>query len=204
MLDLLDYRRRVADMYRAVRENADDPAAVCAAFRREKDALFREHPQSALDTTQKATFNGLAYYDYDPAFRVVATLDTSVESETFQVDLGADGRFSYRRFGRVTVALPTGTATLCVYWIEGYGGGAFLPFKDATNNETTYGGGRYLYDTIKGADLGTDFEARAMILDFNYAYHPSCTYNPRWMCPLSPPENTLPFPIPAGERLMAK
>ncbi len=71
--------------------------------------------KSALDVAQKARFNGLAYYVYDPAFRVVATLDPNVEPETFTVDVGADGRFVYRRFGQVKVTLPTGTGTLFVY-----------------------------------------------------------------------------------------
>ena len=85
-----------------------------------------------------------------------------------------------------------------LFWIAGYGGGLFLPFGDVTNGRQTYGGGRYLYDTIKGADLGATLDE--MVLDFNYAYHPSCHYNPRWVCPLAPPESKLPFPILAGEK----
>ena len=196
MLDLLDYRRRVTAMYRDVREAGDHPAA-CADFRRAKDRLFHTHPQSALDSAQKAAFDGLRYYDYDPACRAIAALDPAVEPEVLHVELEEDGDFDYRRIGRVTFTLPTGTGTLSVFWIMGYGGGVFLPFRDATAGHTTYGAGRYLYDTIKGADLGT--VGRQMVLDFNYAYNPSCAYNPRWVCPLSPPENRLDFPIPAGE-----
>ena len=85
-----------------------------------------------------------------------------------------------------------------MFWVLGYGGGVFLPFKDATNGPETYGGGRYLLDTIKHADLGSEDER--LVLDFNYAYNPSCAYNPRWHCPLSPPENTLPVEIRAGEK----
>jgi uncharacterized protein len=88
--------------------------------------------------------------------------------------------------------------TLTLFWIEGYGGGLFLPFKDLTNRTETYGGGRYLYDTIKGADLSASPEA--VILDFNFAYNPSCAYGPDWICPLAPRENALPFPVSAGER----
>jgi uncharacterized protein (DUF1684 family) len=88
---------------------------------------------------------------------------------------------------------------LSLFWINGYGGGLFLPFGDTTNRQTTYGAGRYLYDTIKGADLGTS--RTEVVLDFNFAYSPSCAYNPRWVCPLAPPENRLPFPVPAGEMI---
>ena len=63
----------------------------------------------------------------------------------------------------------------------------------------SYGGGRYLLDTAKGADLGSDGER--IVIDFNFMYHPSCRYDPRWVCPLAPAENTIDVPINAGERL---
>ncbi len=198
MLDLLDYRRRMSQLYQTVREANGDPTA-CAAFRSERDDLFHTHSQSALDTAQKAAFTGLPYYAYDPAYRVIARVNSDVEPETLYVELGEDGNFAYRRIGRATFELPTGKGALSLFWITGYGGGVFLPFGDSTNNQTTYGGGRYLYDTIKGADLGTTSEE--IVLDFNYAYNPSCAYNPRWVCPLSPPENRLTFPIMAGENI---
>ena len=196
MLDLLDYRRRVNDLYRDIRAAGADPAGR-DHFQRVKDEIFRTHPQSALDAEQQAAFTGLQYYDYDPAYRVTAQVDTNVEPETLTIELEGDGRFSYRHFGQVTFTLPTGTGRLSVFWINGYGGGVFLPFGDATNRQTTYGAGRYLYDTIKGADLGATLDS--MVLDFNYAYNPSCAYNERWVCPLAPRENRLPFPIPVGE-----
>ena len=194
-LDLLDYRRRVGEMYRAIRENG----ASYEYFRQQRESLFKTHPQSALDADQKAAFNGLSYYDYDPAFRVVAQVDKNVEPEIFHVELGDDGHFSYKRFAQVHFDLPTGSGRLSLFWILGYGGGLFLPFGDSTNKSTTYGGGRYLYDTIKGADLGAG--TSEIVLDFNCAYNPSCAYNPRWVCPLSPPENKLSFPITAGEKV---
>lgn len=197
MLDLLDYRRRVSDLYRTLRAAGNDPTA-CADFRAARNDLFRTHPQSALDADQQAAFAPLNYYDYDPAYRVTAKVDTDVEPETLTIQLQDDGSFSYRRFGKVTFTLPTGTGTLSLFWINGYGGGVFLPFGDATNRHETYGAGRYLLDTIKGADLGATLDT--LILDFNYAYNPSCVYNYRWVCPLAPRENVLPFPIPAGEK----
>jgi uncharacterized protein len=196
MLDLLDYRRRVAEFYRTVRAANGDPQ-VCDWFRQQRDELFRSHPQSALDDAQKANFDRLTYYDYNPAFRLTVPLDTRVEPQVFDIDLGDDGVVRYRRFGRVHFDLPTGSATFSVFWIMGYGGGVFIPFRDTAPD--IYAGTRYLYDTIKGADLGASLTE--MVLDFNYAYNPSCAYNPRWVCPLSPPENRLSIPIPAGEKL---
>ena len=196
MLDLLDYRRRVHELYRDVR--AGEGAATCAVFRAAKDELFRTHPQSALNEQQQAVFTGLHYYDYDPAYRVVARLDTQVEPATLTVELDDDGTFSYRRFGEVRFTLPSGDGRLSVFWINGYGGGVFILFGDTTNRETTYGAGRYLYDTIKGADLGATTDS--LVLDFNYAYNPSCAYNERWVCPLAPRENKLVFPVAVGEQ----
>lgn len=197
MLDLLDYRRRVHDLYQTVRDTEGDDE-TWRWFVNQRDWLFEAHPQSALDAEQKRGFRGLSYFDYNPEYRVIAEVDTRVEPDVLTVDLGDDGQFSYRRFGRVDFLLPTGFGSLNVYWITGYGGGLFLPFGDATNTQETYGGGRYLFDTIKGADLGTD--GRTMVLDFNYAYNPSCAYNSRWVCPLPPPENKLLFPVLAGEK----
>ncbi|MEO8610236.1 MAG: DUF1684 domain-containing protein [Chloroflexota bacterium] len=200
MLDLLDYRRRVSDLYRVLRAAGGEPAA-CADFRAARNDLFRTHPQSALDLEQQAAFTPLSYFDYDPAYRVIAHVETDVEPEVLTVQLQDDGHFSYRRFGRVSFELPMGTGSLSLFWIEGYGGGVFLPFGDATNRHETYGAGRYLLDTIKGADLGATLDT--MILDFNYAYNPSCVYNYRWVCPLAPPENRLSFPVYAGEKNFA-
>jgi uncharacterized protein len=88
--------------------------------------------------------------------------------------------------------------SLSLFWILGYGGGVFLPFRDATNGKETYGGGRYLLDTIKHADLG--LENRKLVLDFNFAYNPSCAYHPRWDCPLAPAENWFKIPVQGGEK----
>jgi uncharacterized protein (DUF1684 family) len=83
--------------------------------------------------------------------------------------------------------------------LEGYGGGLFVPFGDLTNGHETYGGGRYLLDSAKGADLGS--HGNWVVLDFNFAYRPSCVHSDRWSCPLAPVENRLPVAVRAGERL---
>jgi len=92
--------------------------------------------------------------------------------------------------------------TLSIYWLDIYGGGLFLPFRDATSPHESYGSGRYLFDTIKGSDFLSVVNADGrtqIVLDFNYAYNPSCAYNVRWVCPLAPPENRLRVAIRAGE-----
>ncbi len=204
--ELWDYRSRVRDLYRRVRddltlENAD-PARIHRAFCDSRDELFRAHPQSALDASQKARFRGLEYFEYDPRLRFLAPLETDVQPDVLEFQLSEDGLVRAQRFGRVRFALDDRAHSLSLFWLLGYGGGVFLPFRDATGSQETYGGGRYLLDTIKHADLGRIGDL--VVIDFNYAYNPSCAYNPRWVCPLSPPENRLNIPIRAGEKAFAE
>ena len=199
MLDLLDYRRRVAQLYATIRRLGTESPEAFHLFQTERDDLFANHPSSPLSLEQKANFKGLRYAPYDARFRVAVEVQPLESAQIFQDEGVEDGSFRMKPFGTVQFDLPTGQGQLTLYWIMGYGGGVFLPFRDATSGSSTYGGGRYLLDTIKGADLGV--EDNRLILDFNYAYHPSCTYHYQWVCPLAPVENRLSFPIPAGEQL---
>jgi uncharacterized protein (DUF1684 family) len=105
--------------------------------------------------------------------------------------------------GHVNFSVDGESATLSLYWLDIYGGGLFLPFRDLTCPNESYGGGRYLFDTIKGSEFlpvpGTVDGKQRIMLDFNYAYNPSCAYNYRWFCPLAPGENFLKVAIRAGE-----
>ena len=195
---LLDYRRSVATLYARVRQPGLDAAEVCQRFRQERDALFRSHPQSALSSQQKADFHGLRYYGYDPAFRFLLPIEPDAATEVLEVELEHDGLLRMRRFGKVHITIAGQVVSLSLFWLLGYGGGVFVPFRDTTNGDTTYGGGRYVLDTIKHADLGQIGDR--LVIDFNYAYNPSCAYNSRWICPLAPVENRLPIAIPAGEQ----
>jgi len=193
LIDLLDYRRRVNDLYGAVRrERERDPRAAHRVWREGRDDLFRSHPQSALPQSERGSFRGLPYYDYDPRFVFTAAV-RSLPHEQYDVDTSTGGVIRFVRFG--TVDLPIGT--LEVLWLDEYSGGVFLPFRDATSGKTTYGGGRYLLDTSKGADLGS--RGDELVLDFNFAYHPSCRYDPQWTCPLAPLANRLTVAVEAGE-----
>ena len=113
-------------------------------------------------------------------------------------NFGGGASITFARFGTARFELLGAAQTLDVYWLEGYGGGAFLPFLDWTSSDETYGGGRYLLDTVKGSDLGE--EGGRLVLDFNFAYNPSCSYDGRWVCPLAPTENRLEVAVRAGER----
>ena len=199
---LADWRRTVASEYAAVRFEAADPEGAAKRFRAARDRLFIEHAESPIAADRRRDWRGVDWFAYDPAWRLTGSIDTAVKRETFEVPLATDGILRCTRIGQVRFTVGGRAAHLAVYWLEGYGGGIWLPFADATSGTDTYGGGRYLYDTIKGADLGAG--EREMVLDFNYAYNPSCAYDDRWSCPLSPPENRLAFAVPAGERLPHK
>ena len=118
-----------------------------------------------------------------------------------ELPVSAGGTMALRRIGHVEIPFPGGTRRLGVFWMSGYAGGLFIPFRDATNGTETYGAGRYLLDAAKSADLGGDPARGTLILDFNFAFHPSCAFDPKWACPLAPPENRLDLPIRTGERL---
>jgi uncharacterized protein len=194
-LELADWRRRVAELYLAAPREGHEGVD---AFRRGRDELFRSHPQSPV--AGHDGFDGLAYFDYDPGARVAAEIEPPAGSDPLELDTGGeDGVVTLRRAARLRS--PLGELTL--FWIEGYGGGLFLPFRDGTAGAATYGGGRYLVDTIKGTHgrgLELDPAKGRAVLDFNYAYNPSCAYDPSWACPLAPPENRLEEPVRAGER----
>lgn len=198
-LDLADYRRRVADIYARVRRTGLGPESH-RSWIEERDALFRSHAQSALPVRERADFTGLDYWEYDPAFRTIGTL-SEAEEHRFELPHSGSGTTPFIRVARVTVDLAGSQQHLDLYRLDAYGDGLFLPFRDLTNGGETYGSGRYLLDTAKGADLGaTD---AGLLLDFNFSYHPSCVHSGRWSCPLPPPGNRLDAPITAGERLPA-
>jgi uncharacterized protein len=197
---LAQWRRAVAGLYADVRAASNsDPAGAATRFRAARDALFRDHPQSPIAPALRGAWPGSAWYPYDPAWRIVATVEAAAAQPALEIALADDGILRCTRAGILRFTANGRAATLTAYWLAGYGGGLWLPFTDASSGRGTYGGGRYLYDTIKGADLGAGPDV--CLLDFNYAYNPSCAYDHRWSCPLSPSENALPFAVTAGERM---
>ena len=199
MLSIVDWRVRVAALYAEVRADSD-PERGHATWRGGRDALFRTHPQSPLPPRDPLRETGLPYWPYDPAWRIDATVlpapTDAVDPDERVVDGGDDGDVTMRRTG--CVELPTGD-TLDVWTLHQYAGGIFVPLRDGTSGAGSYGAGRYLLDTAKGAWLGgTD---ATLVLDLNFAYHPSCRYDDRWRCPLASPGNTVAPRVEAGERL---
>lgn len=199
LVQLADWRRRLTELYRDVRHDPD-PARGWERWRavRDEDEMVGSHPQSPLGPDARDAFTGLHYHPYDPEWRTAAEVQ-GLDPVTVDIGTSDGGTARFRSFGRAALEFRGEQCTLQLFWLEAYGGGVYLSFRDATSGGTTYGGGRYLLDTVKGADLGLDGDR--LVLDFNFAYQSSCSYGPSWSCPLPPPDNRLPLCVEAGERL---
>lgn len=192
-LAVADWRRRVFALYQAVRAE-HDPAAGHAVWQAGRDELLMTHPASPVE--DRDAYKGAELGPYQPELRFEVAIDADVEQVRWEVPSATDGVIPFTRVG--VLHLPA-VGDLDVWWLESYGGGLFVPVKDALAGKGTYGGGRYLLDTVKGADLGGDFRAGELVVDLNFTYNPSCAYSPRWTCPLAPATNTLKVPLPVGE-----
>ncbi len=212
VLALSDWRRRIAELYAEVRRvSAADPAAAHATWRAEREALYRGHQASPVPIGERDGFRAI-HWPYADAWRWTAALKDAVAlANDAPAPAAAFPSISFipasvgappplELVGHVAFALTGGTVRLPVLQLLEYAGGLFLPFGDATNGGATYRAGRYLLDTAKGADLGVTANG-ALILDLNFAYQPSCAFDPRWACPLAPPEARLAIAIEAGERI---
>ncbi len=198
-LELADYRRKVHATYFGVRDTRISVEQRWSYWVAARNELIGHHPQSALSEEQRERFKKLEYYSYNPALRFLVDVDTNVGHQVLQIPLQTDGNFQIERLGKVHLVVNGKPAELSLFRLLGYAGGLFLPFRDASDQSgKTYPGTRYLLDTIKGADLG--MEQGKLVVDFNFAYNPSCAYHPRWHCPLAPAENWLKVEILAGEQ----
>jgi uncharacterized protein len=198
--ELLDWKRHVFRLYEQVRASPD-PVSAWELWRTTRDRLYREHPQSPVPAARRAEFRGCRYFDYDPDARVLGRVEPYEPTpEEVVSSAGPDG-FPFSRLAMVRFALEGAEQSLALLWNEGYGGGLFLSFQDATSGQETYPAARYLLDTVKGADLGGG--DASLVLDFNFAYNPSCAYDSAWACPLAPRGNRLPVAVRAGEQAPA-
>lgn len=170
-------------------------------FRAEIDQFMKLHPQSPLDPEQRPQFIALSYYPEAPELCLTVPVERYPDNEplvTMQTSTG-DTR-QYRRWGRFSFTVEEQEGELTIY-ADTYGHDLFLPFKDVTNGDETYGAGRYLDNhrpTIQR------LQGELYQIDFNYAYNPYCAYQTNYSCPLPPRENWLKIPIRAGEKDFVK
>jgi hypothetical protein len=195
-LELVGWRREVAELYAAVRQ-ASSPQDGHALWRAGRNRLLQEHPQSplALDDPLRA---GLPYAAYDPALRWQLTIHPATDTRHVTVQTAPGESTRLRRVGDLALPAPI-NATIAVWWLEQYGGGLFIPIRYRTAGTTSYGGGRYLIDTTKGADLGG--RGDQLTVDLNFLFSPSCRYDAQWQCPLAPADNVVDSAIAVGEQI---
>lgn len=160
----------------------------------QRDMQMREK-ESVVPPGRKDAFRGLDYYPVDPAYRYVVRLRRQPNPDTVRIPESTGAATTQVRVGHVEVPLPEGPTRLEVF--RGTGddprGRFWLPFADPTNEDSTYKAGRYV-------DLQRRGKGDSVVVDFNRAYNPTCTYNPNYACPLPPAENRLGQPVPAGEK----
>jgi hypothetical protein len=173
----------------------DDWRAALVDRRAEKDAYLADHPHSPLPADEREGFEGLDYYDPDPDYRYVLDLETADDPERVVVETTADGEREYVAAGRFRFDLDGAERTLVAYRRPDGDANLWLPFRDTTSGDTTYGAGRYL-----DLDAAADREDGRWVVDFNGAYSPFCAYSDAYECPLVPPTNWLETRVEAGER----
>jgi uncharacterized protein (DUF1684 family) len=164
--------------------------------REAKDEYFRTNPHSPIPPDERSSFDGLSYYPVDESYRFETVLHEHEEKESVTVGTSTGGEQEYLRWGEFRFEIDGQTVSLQAYKTEAEDDRLWVPFRDTTSGEETYGAGRYL-------DLEADthrIDGERWILDFNEAYNPTCAYADQYECPLPPTENWLDVPIEAGEK----
>jgi uncharacterized protein (DUF1684 family) len=177
--------------------DADEERAYVDRLRQqraEKSQFFTEHPQSPIPPGEREEFPGLSHFPVDPDYRFVVELDEYDEKESITVETSDGKRREYLRWGSFTVDIGDESVTIQAYKGDADEDRLWVPFRDATSGDATYGAGRYI-------DLEPDHHTdEGWVLDFNEAYNPTCAYVEGYSCPLPPAENWLAVPVEAGEK----
>lgn len=163
--------------------------------RKEKDRFFELSPQSPIPTSDRGEFDGLDYYPEKEELRFRLELQKHEEKERIEVEDSKGGNQEYFRWGEFRFRAAGDECVLQAYKSDAEEDRLWVPFKDNTNGQETYGAGRYI--DLESSRHKADGK---WLLDFNQAYNPFCAYNEDYVCPFIPPENWLEVPIRAGEK----
>lgn len=166
-------------------------------FRKEYKLEFKEQPSSPI---KKKNLRYLDFYSPDMDYQVTCQFIRSEREEPFEMATYAGTTQPYVKYGVLHFDLFGQSYELMIYQnlrlmrLPQYKDYLFIPFKDLTNGESTYGGGRYL--DISRKDILND----SLTLDFNLSYNPYCAYSDGYQCPIPPKENHMEVAIEAGEK----
>jgi len=178
---------------------SNDWRAAVRRQRTEKDEYFGQHPRSPIPDDERDEFEGLNYYPIDEDSRFVLPLHEHGDKERITVSTSTEGESEYLRWGEFRFEVGGEEVTLQAYKADREDDRLWVPFRDATSGDETYGAGRYL--DLEPADHRTgEGEEAEWVVDFNEAYNPTCAYSDQYECPLPPMENWLDVPIEAGEK----
>jgi uncharacterized protein len=164
---LVEWRETIGDIYKEIRStHARDPSGTWERFRERRDFLYKHHPCSALTESEKLTFTGFENYSYNPDLCFVGRVEYEANGKSYEAST-SEGALPCRRIAIARFEHRGKSQALSIFWLDIYGGGIWLPVGDQTNGDTTYAGGRYLFDTSKGANLGFGDEGKNILLDMN-------------------------------------
>lgn len=166
-------------------------------FQKELNAEYLNPKETPLRGDNFKNFKQHPFFPINLKYRITAKFEKTENAEPFDLPTSSGKTKPYREYGKATFQLDGKSYTLTLYQSldlikqKKYKDHLFLPFRDATNEKETYGGGKYLDLTIP--------KGKTIILDFNKSYHPYCAYNAYdYNCPVVPEENKLPVEIRAG------
>lgn len=185
--------------FRAAMEEADAWKAELELEREQKDEFFVSDIGSPIPPARWRKFRGLVYFSAKPGYCLTLELKEHQDKRTVQVKDSKGNDRRYIRWGEFSFELNGQALALQAFKSDESEKRLFIPFKDSTSGNETYGAGRYL-----DLEEEQDFADGKWILDFNRAYNPWCAYSENFACPLVPPENWLQVPIKAGERAYQK
>ncbi len=157
---------------------------------------FKNPETSPLPDRFRKDFESLDFFSADTSYVVEAKFIRTPDAIPFLMPTTTDRKSKEVVFGVAHFSLNGSVHQLEIYQNEelileeGYEDYLFLPFTDLTNGDETYGGGRYLDLSIPSGNT--------ILLDFNKAYNPYCTYNKKFSCPLVPGVNDLKTRVEAG------
>lgn len=194
-LQQMDWRERTFELYRTIRAHGE-PQVAHALWREGRDQMFASHPASPLLPQHRDGFAGLTVAPYDERYRFEAALEPAV-AHTEELATGGTV-LALARVGLVNLALPDAQVSLDVWQLTSYGGGLFLPLRDKGSG--SFAGGRFVIDTMSGANLGGSPDNGTLIVDLNFAYNPPCAYDPARPSTQLPPGSTSSVAVPVGEQ----
>lgn len=172
-----------------------------AEFREQYKMEFKEDQRAPLKTDEE--FANMRFYPADESYKVAAVFEPTPDAKPFEMSTYSGVTKPYRKYGVLLFELNGQRLKLAVYEslrlknVPQYQDHLFLPFKDLTNGDETYGGGRYI--DLKSSDI----QDGKIMVDFNKAYNPWCCYSDGYSCPIPPTENHLNVSVPAGEKMYA-